>query len=412
MSKEINISEFLILFKEAVEQHKSSNEPLPEISNFHINKLESCLSTPFQNVFGKELYPTISEKAAILMYLLIKNHPLANGNKRMALMATAFYLAKNDLELKISDDQAYNLTKKVATSDPADKDKIIELIKNTLTPPAMKAEEIKAKIEKIKTMPGLTDKTRAEMLAAWENKLGSVEKPSSPVKEESEEVEEEDLFEHPDKVPVKVQNILDKLDGSLNYDRIQKLKKRVEALGYTFDSGMDNEPYNLRKINKGTESKENPAGIGEPKAKAGRPRKPGSKKVYLAKTKKYTYKFKGKELPALDDKDCADLIKETKERRQKAAKSEKKSKSRPIIEKVVTPIVKSVKKAIENIPAADLKDDSGKELTRVDKAIAATKKYIMELKTILGEDFDKDTVDDEMKELHTLSKELHKKYGE
>ena len=139
--------------------------------------------------------------------------------------------------------------------------------------------------------------------------------------------------------------------------------------------------------------------------------KPKQVKPAANKKPKTTHKYKGKTVKELDEKDCEDLLKETKERRAKAAKAEKKSKSRPIIEKVTAPIVKSVKKAIENISAADLKDNPTRELSRIEKAIAATKRFTMELKTILGEDFDKDTVEDEMKELHALAKELNKKYG-
>lgn len=140
--------------------------------------------------------------------------------------------------------------------------------------------------------------------------------------------------------------------------------------------------------------------------------KPKQVKPAANKKPKTTHKYKGKTVKELDEKDCEDLLKETKERRAKAAKAEKKSKSRPIIEKVTAPIVKSVKKAIENISAADLKDNPTGELSRIEKAIAATKRFMMELKTILGEDFDKDTVEDEMKELHALAKELNKKYGD
>ncbi len=62
------------------------------------------------------------------------------------------------------------------------------------------------------------------------------------------------------------------------------------------------------------------------------------------------------------------------------------------------------------MPAEDLKG-SKKELSKIDRAIAACKRFLTELKSILGDDFDKETIDSEMKELHALAKELHKKYG-
>jgi death-on-curing protein len=48
------------------------------------NGLESALAAPQQTTFGEDLYPDISAKAAILFYLLIKNHPFIDGNKRTA----------------------------------------------------------------------------------------------------------------------------------------------------------------------------------------------------------------------------------------------------------------------------------------------------------------------------------------
>lgn len=133
----------------------------------------------------------------------------------------------------------------------------------------------------------------------------------------------------------------------------------------------------------------------------------------LKSKNRFLFKFKGKDYTELDEIECNELIAHIQERREAAKKSEKKTKSRPVIEKIATPIVRAVKTAVENIPDKDIKDKPKTELSKIDKAIAATKRLLlMELKTILGDDFDKDTVDDELKELHALSKELHKKYGE
>lgn len=52
-----------------------------------------------------------------MFYLMVKNHALENGNKRLACMSLMFFYEINDRELKITDIEMYNLSKKVAVSD-------------------------------------------------------------------------------------------------------------------------------------------------------------------------------------------------------------------------------------------------------------------------------------------------------
>ena len=52
--------------------------------NLENGKLNGILETVYQNVFGTELYPTIEDKAAHLLYFLVKDHPFADGCKRIA----------------------------------------------------------------------------------------------------------------------------------------------------------------------------------------------------------------------------------------------------------------------------------------------------------------------------------------
>ena len=65
----------------------SFNEPIPDFSTRFPNILESCLATPFQVFSGRSLYPSLISKASIFFYLMIKNHPFQNGNKRIAMTA-------------------------------------------------------------------------------------------------------------------------------------------------------------------------------------------------------------------------------------------------------------------------------------------------------------------------------------
>jgi death-on-curing protein len=95
------------------------DEPIPDFTTRFPNILESCLLTPFQKFGGKYLYSTTVAKAAILFYLLIKNHPFQNGNKRIAITTLLLFLSNNGKWLNIDIQEFYNFTIWVASS-PAD----------------------------------------------------------------------------------------------------------------------------------------------------------------------------------------------------------------------------------------------------------------------------------------------------
>lgn len=105
-------------------------EPIPPFNTRYPEKLESCLKTPFQTFHRKSLYKTFETKAAILFYLLIKNHPFQNGNKRVAVVTLIFFLAENNRELKVDNFVLYEFSKEIAASDPAEKDTILIKIRD------------------------------------------------------------------------------------------------------------------------------------------------------------------------------------------------------------------------------------------------------------------------------------------
>jgi death-on-curing protein len=81
--------------------------------------LESALGNPRQSFAGQELYKTFEEKAAILYYSLIKNHPFKNGNKRTATATLLVFLYINNFWIKGdsgNEDYLVNLAIRVATS--------------------------------------------------------------------------------------------------------------------------------------------------------------------------------------------------------------------------------------------------------------------------------------------------------
>jgi len=83
-----------------------------------LGRLEASLAAPMQTMFGQELYPDLWSKAAILCYLLIKNHPFVDGNKRTALYALLRFLELNGYTITVADnEELYRFTMAIATSE-------------------------------------------------------------------------------------------------------------------------------------------------------------------------------------------------------------------------------------------------------------------------------------------------------
>jgi len=101
------------------------DEPIPDYSTRFPHVLESCLLTPFQKFSRKPLYPSLVAKASILLYLLIKNHPFQNGNKRIALTSLLVFLHRNGKWLKADTQEFYNFTIWVAQSPAELKDEVV-----------------------------------------------------------------------------------------------------------------------------------------------------------------------------------------------------------------------------------------------------------------------------------------------
>lgn len=100
-------------------------------------KLNGIIQQIYQDVFGKELYPSIEEKAAHLLYFLVKNHPFVDGRKRIA--ATLFinflyktnHLYRNNKQI-ISNEALVAVTILTAESNPDEMEIIVKLITNLL----------------------------------------------------------------------------------------------------------------------------------------------------------------------------------------------------------------------------------------------------------------------------------------
>jgi death on curing protein len=82
-----------------------------------IGLLEAAVHRPGASVLGHDAYPSLLEKAGALLHSLARNHPLVDGNKRLAWLATWVFLAKNGGELDPGDDEAYALVVAVAAGE-------------------------------------------------------------------------------------------------------------------------------------------------------------------------------------------------------------------------------------------------------------------------------------------------------
>lgn len=108
------------------------DEPIPEFGTRYPNKLESCVITPFQTFDKKLLFHGLTEKAAILFYLIIKNHPFQNGNKRMAVTILLVFLFINRHWLKMDTQTLYNRAVWVASSPPDAKEETVKYIEKII----------------------------------------------------------------------------------------------------------------------------------------------------------------------------------------------------------------------------------------------------------------------------------------
>ncbi len=101
-------------------------------------KVEGILAAVYQNVFGGDVYPSLEEKAANLLYFMIKDHPYADGCKRIAASLFLEFLVRNnalykDGQKRISDGALVAITLMIAESEPKEKDIMVNLVMNLLT---------------------------------------------------------------------------------------------------------------------------------------------------------------------------------------------------------------------------------------------------------------------------------------
>ena len=99
--------------------------------------LKAIIGTVYQSFDGKDLYPSIEEKAANFLYLIIKNHTFIDGNKRIAATLFIYFLKfynilfNNDKPV-IDNNTLVAMTLLIAQSNPKEKEILIDLVMNFL----------------------------------------------------------------------------------------------------------------------------------------------------------------------------------------------------------------------------------------------------------------------------------------
>jgi death-on-curing family protein len=100
---------------------------------------KGILGNIYQTFDGKELYASLEEKAAHLLYFIIKDHPFVDGNKRIGSFLFVYFLDKNNYlyrpsgEKKINDNALTALSLLIAVSNPKEKDILIQITTNLLS---------------------------------------------------------------------------------------------------------------------------------------------------------------------------------------------------------------------------------------------------------------------------------------
>ncbi len=111
-----------------------ADRTLPAVQVRDLGLLEAAAARPRASAYGHDAYPTVHAKAAAVLHSLAPNHPLVDGNKRLALAATLAFFGLNGLRLTMTNDRAYELVIAVAVGDLDDVDAIAQRLAKSTRP--------------------------------------------------------------------------------------------------------------------------------------------------------------------------------------------------------------------------------------------------------------------------------------
>jgi prophage maintenance system killer protein len=121
------LQDVLQKFKEELKKKKQASELFGQERNKEA--IRGVIGSVFQSFGGKDVYPSVEEKSAHILYFIIKNHPFVDGNKRSAAFSFVWFLRKADiLRVAFTPEALTALTILIAESNPKDKEKMIKLV--------------------------------------------------------------------------------------------------------------------------------------------------------------------------------------------------------------------------------------------------------------------------------------------
>lgn len=134
-----NITTYILNYEEckSIISNMKFGEKNKLFGNEKDNSFKSSISAIYQTFDNQEIYPSLEEKAANLLYLITKNHSFSDGNKRIAATMFLYFLDKNNALFKnnkkiIDDYTLVSITIMIAESKPSEKETLIKLIMNFL----------------------------------------------------------------------------------------------------------------------------------------------------------------------------------------------------------------------------------------------------------------------------------------
>lgn len=141
ISKTTKEEPFHATYENAMQAIEALKEKFGEskwFANEKDDSFKSSIGQIYQTFGGEELYPSVEEKAAVLLYLVVKNHSFSDGNKRIAAMLFLWFMENNgilyseDGHKRIADNTLVALTLMIAESRTEEKDVMVKVVINLI----------------------------------------------------------------------------------------------------------------------------------------------------------------------------------------------------------------------------------------------------------------------------------------
>lgn len=131
---------YVLTYEEAVEVINSMKTEFSSglFGNEKDESFKGSLGAIYQTAFGEEVYPSIEEKGANLLYFIVKNHSFSDGNKRIAAATFIYFMNKNrilyreDGSKRMADNTLVAITLMIAESRPQEKEIIVKVLVNLI----------------------------------------------------------------------------------------------------------------------------------------------------------------------------------------------------------------------------------------------------------------------------------------